>query len=314
MVDNNTNGAIEIPQELIALVESFAQKRKLPCLFLLSTFISHDTVLNVREQLKNTVVDELDVILATPWWQWNPAYWIAKTLRSCCKKLNIFVPYIAKSAWTFIVLSADSICLWPLWELWPLDVQLKEVGDDWKIIQKSALEEFKALEQIKKQNILTLDDTNTLLSGATKLNLKDIIHLSSEFTWETSGRLYDHVDLKKLWNYSRELEVGRWYAIKILSEFGGMDVQMANEIVYKLVYWYPSHSFIIDDVEAKTLRLPIVDNENVKDDLLKLNQFLYGFMSRLFNEYSNKNIFVNICVYRPLKWNVEVEAEKSQLQ
>lgn len=282
---------IEIPKDIVDVIKNFVSKRQNPCLNLCSSHISKNTFYNIRNKLKDSHFKKLDVILTTPWWQWDAAYMIAKLLRMSCNELNIFVPYRAKSAWTFITLAANNICLWKAWELWPLDVQLIEIDENWQRNQKSALEEFKALENIKKHTIQTLDETNILISNATKLNIKDIIQLSNDFTWNTSWKLYERVDIKKLWLYSRALEEWRQYWTKILVKFWGKWIEEAKNIIWILVQWYPSHWFVIDDLEWRDLWLPIIDGDEVNEEMNALNFYFRNFLSILMQQSQNWLIF-----------------------
>lgn len=295
---------LKLSENLTKAIKSILEKRKNPCLFLLCE-ISENSVSLIKNKIGNQYFDEFDVMLTTQWWWINEAYKIAKILRNSTKKLNFIVPYMAKSAWTLISLSADEICLWKLWELWPLDVQVLERDDNWQPVFKSALEEFMALEQVKSHTINTLDSFNTIISNKTKLNIKDIINLSSIFTWQTSWKLYEKVDLKKLWNYSRALEMGKQYWIKILTQFINKDINTANNIVQNLVYWYPSHSFIIDDLEWIALWLPIKDCREFQIEMDKLYDELKIFMDKVSDMKRNNNLIFDICeLYRYSWWKI----------
>ena len=294
-----------IPKEIDNAIKDFVSKRKNPCLNLCSSHISKNTFYNVRNKLKDFHPKKLDVILTTPWWQWDAAYMIAKLLRMSCDELNIFVPYRAKSAWTFIALAANNICLWKAWELWPLDVQITEIDDNWRMTHKSALEEFKALENIKKHTIQTLDETNMLISNATKLNIKDIIQLSNDFTWNTSWKLYEKVDIKKLWLYARALDEWRQYWIRILARFWGKREDEAQKIISWLVQWYPSHWFVIDDLEWKFLWLPIIDWNEVEEEMDFLNFCFRNFLNILIQQTQQTQQIFDFCELYEYNWKTE---------
>ena len=293
-----------IPDAIKWVVNDFISKRRHCCLFLFTLNVSDITMYLILKELNNIVYDELDVILTTPWGSWASAYKIAKILRKHCNKLNIYIPYKAKSAGTFITLAANSICLWTLWEIWPLDVQLQEQDENWRIVWKSALEEFKALEQIRNHAIQTFDGSNALLDKATSLKLKDIIHLSNEFTGQTSWKLYDKVDIKKLWYYSRMLEEWRMYGIAILSEFWGIPIDIARKTVQALVHNYPSHWFFIDDIEAKKLALNIIDPEDVNWEMDLLNIMLSDFWNSCIqhNQQQQNQQIIDICKVFSYNW------------
>lgn len=290
-----------LPKNLDKTIKTFVEKRKIPCLFLLCE-ISDNSVSLIKNKIQNSSFDELDVMLTTLWWWINEAYKIAKILRMSTKKLNFIVPFMAKSAWTLISLSADEIYLWKFWELWPLDVQMSETDDNWQLCFKSALEEFMALEQVKSHTINTLDSFNTIITNKTKLNIKDVINLSSIFTWQTSWKLYEKVELKKLWNYSRALELGRQYWYKILTQLMKKNQQESSKLLQNLVYWYSSHWFIIDDLEWMALWLPIKDFWSFQEDMNILYDELKIFMNTVVQNKLNNIFTIDFCELYEYSW------------
>jgi len=195
----------------------------------------------------------LDVILQTGGGSADAAYTIAKTLTKSAKTLNIIVPLYAKSAGTLLALCADEIILTNLSELGPLDTQLSEESEGTPI---SALDGFKALEQIQTHTLETLDSTTRLIREKFRMKLGDAINLASDFCGQTSGTLYSQLDPKKIGEYARALEVGEYYGRKLLTTFKGWAENTAESTVKKLVYSYPSHKYIIDFEELKSIKIP----------------------------------------------------------
>ena len=155
-----------------------------------------------------------------------------------------------------IALGADEILVTELTELGPLDAEVREMQDGDCPDYKSALDGFKALEQIQKHTLETLDTTASLIvirSGGMKL--AEAVGLANGFTGQTSGKLYDKLDPKQIGSYARALEIGERYGISILCNLMGWAEDKAKDTVKQLVWNYPSHSFIIDREELNNLGL-----------------------------------------------------------
>lgn len=260
--------------------------RKHPILLLKLDVITPLLPLQIWEILNSKKYEELDVILHTPGGSADAAYSICKALVKSTKKLNIIVPLYAKSAGTLLSLAADSIIMTDNSELGPLDTQLREDIDGNSPVYISALNGFKALEQIQAHTLETLDVTTMLiLSQSGGMKLSDVIALAANFCGQTSGTLYKQLDPKKIGEYARALDIGEYYGIKILTKFKAWNRKNAEQTVRKLVKGYPSHEYILDLEELQELQLPAIqaskEEECILHDLRKLLLNLTGDLIEL---------------------------------
>lgn len=93
-------------------------------------------------------IDELDLILHTPWWNIAATESIIDYLKTKFSNIRVIVPQLAMSAWTMIACSSDCILMWQHSSLWPIDPQYLWMSAHWII------EEFtKAYEEIKKDPV-----------------------------------------------------------------------------------------------------------------------------------------------------------------
>jgi hypothetical protein len=211
--------------------------------------------------------DELDVLLQTPGGDIDAAFRFTKLLRHSARKVNIIVPLYAKSAGTLMCLGADKLLLTYLSELGPLDTQIPEVQDGDSPEYHSALNGFKALEQVQQHTLETLDIATKLILSRSGLKISEAIHLATEFAGQTSGTLYTQLSPQKIGEYARALEIGEQYGIIILTRFMGWSKNKAEIVVKTLVKQYPSHGFVIDLDELKKLELPA---EETSPELTKI--------------------------------------------
>jgi hypothetical protein len=252
------------------IINSIQAKRKNPVLLLDLKEITKRDILTMHKILCNIEFEALDVILQTPGGDADAAYFLAKIV-------NIIIPLYAKSAGTLMCLGADHLLLTDLSELGPLDTQILEQHDGGERRMVSALNGFKALEQIQKHNLETLDIATKLFLSRCPMKVPEAIQLSIDFSSKTSGTLYAQLDPSKIGEYARVLEIGERYGIMLLTRYLHWDEQKATIVVSKLVKEYPSHGFIIDYDELNSLGLPV---EKIDDDLLEpilnLREILLG--------------------------------------
>ncbi|MEW5744887.1 MAG: hypothetical protein AB1805_05535 [Nitrospirota bacterium] len=262
-------------QDTIDITKTIVAERGIPALILDLKEIRQTELNLIHETLYGKSFDELDVILQTPGGDIDAAFLLVKTLRRRAKKVNILVPRFAKSAGTLICLGADTILLTDLSELGPLDTQIYEAVDGGAAGYVSALNGFKALEQVQQHTIETLDIATKLILSRSRMKVSDAIHLATEFSGQTSGTLYSMLNPAKIGEYARALEIGEHYGILILTRYMGWPKDRAELTVKKLVKQYPSHGFVIDLEELRLLGLPAQEvDASMQDSILPLRKSL----------------------------------------
>ncbi len=238
-------------------LKKFANLREKPLLLLSLPEVNRVASLTVKDALSGKKENELDVILQTPGGDIDAAFCIIKLLRNHAAKINIFVPWYAKSAGTLICLGADRICLSELSELGPLDSQIHERQDGDSGTYKSALNGFKALDQIQNHAFEVLDAATKIIASRSDLKMSEAIGLAIEFVAKTAGNLYAKLDPMVIGAYTRALEVGENYGVRVLTHYMKWNNQKASQVVKSLVRDYPSHEFVIDLDELTRLGLPV---------------------------------------------------------
>ncbi|HEV7243155.1 MAG TPA: hypothetical protein VGQ36_28270 [Thermoanaerobaculia bacterium] len=220
------------------------------------------TLFKNRKKFQN--IETLEVLLHSPGGHAEIAYSTIKFLRKHCKRLNVLVPMYAKSAATLMCLGADTIFMGEFAELGPLDVQITDVYDRGQA-PFSPLDEFKSMEFLREYATELLNYFSTLMIGIAGMSVKEAIHEAIPAVTGLMAPLYQRVDPSKVGGYRRSLAVGEDYAVRLLRQRG---IKKADEIVEKLVWGYPSHSFVIDMEEAAGLGLPVVQLPASQEEIL----------------------------------------------
>jgi hypothetical protein len=236
----------------------FTVARGRPALFLiLQQPLNADHLLLVRAALADRHFPELDLVVHCHGGSIHTAYQIVALLRLHCSTLIAVVPLRAKSAGTLLTIGADRIVMDEIAELGPLDTQIYEERPGGKGEFTSALNPFKALEQLQAYSLETLDLAMRLIVRRSGLDLDNSLRAAIEFVRATTGPLLAQLEAEKLGEYSRALSIGEEYGKRLLRRSGEWDEEKASTLIQRLVHGYPTHEYVIDYAEALDLGLPV---------------------------------------------------------
>jgi len=178
----------------------------------------------------------------------NPdvAYRIARYLQEKYKKFTVYVDSYCKSAGTLITLGADEIVMSDNAELGPLDVQIlkpDELGE-----RDSGLDLIHALERLKETSYEVFEGFFWTLwrEGGGQISSKSALKVAIQATSGLLGPVYHQIEPMKLGQFYRAMEIAEAYG-KRLNTRGNLK----PDALHRLIYNYPSHSFVIDRSEAE---------------------------------------------------------------
>jgi hypothetical protein len=237
-------------------LQTYVDARQRPAVFLftgneLPLWRSH--VLQLYELLADRRFDELDLVIHSGGGSAHAAYQTIELLRLHVERVNVCVPFWAKSAATLLCIGGDQIVLGEHAELGPLDVQVYEEKKAGKGEYSSALNVFKSLEQLQTASIEALASAMRFIVETYEMSYDESLQHAIAFVGATTGPLVSRLDPHKLGQYSRELSVAIEYGQRLLTRYGGRSEQDASRLVETLVYGYPSHDYIIDLKELLNL-------------------------------------------------------------
>lgn len=195
------------------------------------------------------------------------AYRIARILQAERTHFVAVVPRRAKSAATLLALGAREIVMGPHAELGPLDAQLMD-HDREQVT--SALDEVKALDFLHASSLEAVDQLVLALLVRTGKKLETILPAALNFVAETNKPLLEKIDVVHFTQMSRILKEAEEYAVRLLNRNYNPD--QAKKIATTLVESYPTHSFMIDFDEARSIGLKVREAKNdvasALDDLI----------------------------------------------
>lgn len=186
------------------------------------------------------------LVLATPGGDPHAGFRIARALGHCYTSFDALVPRYCKSAGTLILIGAKQLYLDDMSELGPLDVQVKK-GDE-IMGQNSGLEFMKAVDYLQTQSMAAFRNYVWQLTQE-GLATKVAADIATRLTAGLMEPIAAQIDPVKLVEMQRATEIAFEYGSRLALSSGNM----RQDGLAKLVTGYPSHSFVIDRKEAKTL-------------------------------------------------------------
>jgi hypothetical protein len=237
--------------------EAFVAARGRPAVFFfadrLHRPISTHSVLTLHDQLRDREFEELDLVIHSGGGSVHAAYQVMTMLRLHAKQIYACVPFWAKSAATLLCIGADKIVLGEHAELGPLDVQIWEEKQPGKGEFHSALDPFKALEQMQSFSVEALSSAMKFIVNDYEMSYDDSLRHAVAFVNVTTGPLVGRLDPEKIGQYSRELSVATEYGRRLLRRCSKWPREKIDAVVDQLVYGYPSHEYVIDFLEVEDL-------------------------------------------------------------
>jgi len=241
--------------EILDLVEELSNLRKGIPQFLFSEAIHPNSMVAVRQDVIDYLADhadakEIDFIINSPGGSPADAYRIIRTLRNNFEKVNVIVPFWAKSAATLLTLGATQIIMDEFGEFGPLDLQIAiERDDSPEIDRESALNDEYSVRRIEarsqemyNQMFLSLYSNNNI-----KINKIELSKQLFEFLASFYKPLLSQINPYHLGRKKRMLDIGEQYAERILSMYyPALPERNKYFLIDYLVNRCPDHGYVID--------------------------------------------------------------------
>jgi hypothetical protein len=218
---------------------------------------------------QESIIPKLNVFVCSFGGDPDVAFNSVNILRTKCKKLVMFIPDNAKSAATLLCLGADEIVMALGAQLGPLDMQVQDPRNSPENI--SALSGYQALEAVANFLHTEIDVTVKQLYRKARTNIRDSLSYAMKLVDSMARPLFEQVNPLDLGYFSNSLAVSEKYGVELLCRYKQKSEIDAKQIVSCLVRNYPSHSFIIDLLEAQKIGLsarePNADESRIMDEI-----------------------------------------------
>jgi len=294
--------------KILSILHKMQELREPVPTYALFAGIRPDTLLKVRVDLEGfDIVEEVDVVLYSNGGSAGDAYRMIRTFRERFKIVNIIVPFWAKSAATLFAFGASRMVLHEFGELGPIDAQIKQdreddPGEAWV----SALNVHSSLEQIEKRSREGMVEAFTKLrdESGIKIGRRQLADMLLDYSAKFYAPLLQKIETIELGAMSRNLNIGKMYAMRILKQYTDINDLVAEKFLDFLVYECPDHGYVIDYYLLKTYLSHVIraDEEPFGSDyysqLGKLSiatmepgwKESVGFIDNLINNLNEKNV------------------------
>lgn len=197
------------------------------------------------------------LILVTNGGSADAAYQMARCIKRHYKKFILFVFGYCKSAGTLIAVGADEIVMSEFGQFGPLDVQLADKNELFG--QTPALDVSQSLATISESAFNFFTDHFFKLGPGQGVSTKTAVDIAKTLTLGVVEPIASQIDPLLLGRVDRSMRIAEAYGTRLNPNF---------KCIKKLIGEYPSHEFVIDYSEAKTL-FPLVREPDAKETELE---------------------------------------------
>lgn len=226
---------------------------------------------SVCEVLSRKSSDRALLVLATPGGDPHAGFRIARALQHVYGGFDALVPRYCKSAGTLILIGASTLYLDDMSELGPLDIQVKK-GDE-LIGRNSGLDIIQAVNYLQNQSMEAFRTYLLELTRDAGLSTRVASDIASRLAIGLFEPIAAQIDPLKLAEMQRATEIAFEYGNRLNEKSNNM----RSIGLQLLVTGYPSHGFVIDRKEAKTIFVKV---ERPGPMLEQLSKALHAQMAR----------------------------------
>jgi hypothetical protein len=198
---------------------------------------------------QRTNSENCSLLLVTPGGNPDAAFKIGRYLQERYSQLSVVVPGLCKSAGTLLAMAAHELVYTPYGELGPLDVQMSK--EDKLLGLESGLntsEAFRALEQRATETFHKIwQDLLGMSNGV--VSFQTASACATQMVGALFGPIFARIDAEEVGSRSRAMRIGEDYGMRL--SLGSNNVK--ERALERLARSYPSHSFVIDFLEAQVL-------------------------------------------------------------
>ena len=155
---------------------------------------------------------------------------------------------MCKSAGSLIAVGVHTIAMSERGELGPLDIQIGQRDEVFGF--QSGLVAVQALETLQEQSFSYFEAGFVRLTRRSggRITTRTAAELASSLAGSLFGQIYGQLDPMRLGENYRQMLVSREYATRLARVSS-----IRSDSVDKLITTYPSHGFVIDRLEARSL-------------------------------------------------------------
>jgi hypothetical protein len=208
--------------------------------------INMDGYLAVCNALASKKHNKALLVVSTPGGDPHAGFRIARALQHNFTRFDALVPRYCKSAGTLLIVGASELYLDDMSELGPLDIQVRK--SDEIIGRNSGLDILQAVSYLQNHAMGAFRSHLVELTQA-GLSTRVASDICTKLTTGLFEPIFAQVDPMKLAEMQRATEIAFAYGHRLNESSNNL---RADGLV-RLITGYPSHGFVIDRKEARTI-------------------------------------------------------------
>lgn len=201
----------------------------------------------VLEALEEKKGKNLMLFLTTLGGDPNEAYRIARLLARTYENLTACIGGLCKSAGTLVCVAANNLAMGPRGELGPLDMQLAK--QDEIVDMESGLVGKEALNVLHREAYDAFIDHLLRMKMESQVSTRFAASMAKDLVIGLFGGLYSQLDPVRLGELERNCVLAVEYGDRLATRGGNL----RSNGMKRLAAEYPSHGFVIDRDEAKSI-------------------------------------------------------------
>lgn len=172
--------------------------------------------------------------------------------------VTIYIPGACKSAGTLTVISAKQIIIGNQGELGPLDIQLRK--DDELGVSNSGLDIFKTLDTLEERANVAFSKYLRSVRFGQGLSTKMSADIATKLVNAIIKPIAEQIDPMKIGEHQRATDIAIEYGKRLNQTSKCLKDDLTS--LNKLIREYPSHGFVIDRKEAKTIFSCVTEDQD----------------------------------------------------
>ncbi len=236
--------------EVAKIILVIAEKTDSDVLFFngdLRPSVDHEFIATIisRKRRKNVIL-----FVVTPGGDADVAYRMGRCLQDNYAHVTIVISGWCKSAGTLLAMSAHQLVMGKYGELGPLDVQVGKTDELWEF--SSGLDLDAAMEQLEQSAFKMFEDymLQIKLNSGGRITFKTACDIAGNIVVGLLSPIYSQIDPFKIGETQRSMKIAKDYGKRLNARSKNLN---SDDKLDLLVSTYPSHGFVIDFDEARSL-------------------------------------------------------------
>lgn len=206
----------------------------------------------------------------------NAAFRIARALSHNYPdgKIRVLVPDYCKSAGTLICIGAHELVIADTGELGPLDIQVQKPDEMFK--SASGLDIIRGLKYLQQSALATFAEYLVEINQGSGMSTKSASEIASKLTVGLHEPIFAQIDPMRL----GEMQAALTIAIEYGTRLNEKSQNLKSDALARLASSYPSHGFVVDRKEARSLFLKVSSPDSSETVIANFVRKLFTALSK----------------------------------